>query len=67
MVGRGRLLLQCDGEVLTNGRGGKVSKIKEYLMANVLCSNCGYECDELNQIELCQTCNQAYEKGRASA
>lgn len=43
-----------------------MSKMKEYLMANVLCSNCGYECDELNEIELCQTCNQAYEKGKAS-
>ena len=35
-------------------------------MSNQLCANCGYEYDELNEIEFCQTCNKAYEKGRAS-
>ena len=41
-----------------------MAKVKEYLITNVLCSNCGYECDELNEAELCQTCNRAYERGK---
>lgn len=32
-----------------------------------LCANCAYECDEVNKVTgYCQTCQRAYEIGRAS-
>ena len=31
------------------------------------CSNCGYEVDELDHVtQLCQTCKNAYDRGRMS-
>ena len=32
-------------------------------MTNLTCANCAYEFDELNEIDLCQTCWKAYEAG----
>lgn len=32
-------------------------------MNNLLCANCGYEYDEVDDIGLCQTCRKAYDKG----
>ena len=29
----------------------------------LLCANCGYEYDEVDDIGLCQTCRKAYDKG----
>jgi len=36
-------------------------------MENQVCSNCGYEVDELTSIKLCQTCWSAYDKGYQEA
>lgn len=34
-------------------------------MDNLLCANCGYENDELDEINFCQTCSRAWDKGNS--
>ena len=33
----------------------------------IRCRNCGYEVDEVNEMELCQTCGDAFDMGYAYA
>ena len=32
-------------------------------MTNLICANCTYESTELNEVDLCQTCERAYVAG----
>jgi hypothetical protein len=35
-------------------------------MAILMCANCGYEVDEVDELDFCQTCRNAYEAGYLS-
>jgi hypothetical protein len=48
--------LQCRAMGIPGGR-----------MIDPRCRNCGYEVTEVNEIEYCQTCEDAYNMGYAQA